>query len=118
MTVLAHIGRAEKRLITAILPAGRGLPLIDRLKQEKGVLTAARHHARGVGGRRVKPGRMVFEEKDVIMVLVDADQAEAIFAFIYGEGGIGERHAGMMFEERILRGHPLMPFAEEAAGAG
>lgn len=118
MTALSHIGRAEKRLITAILPAGRGLPLIDRLKQEKGVLTAARHHARGVGGRRVKPGRMVFEEKDVIMVLVDADQAETVFAFIFREGGIGERHAGMMFEERILRGHPLMPFAEDETGTG
>lgn len=118
MSVLAHIGRSEKRLITAVVPAGRGQSLMDRLKQEPGVLTVSHHHARGVGTRRVRPGRMVFDEKDVLMVLVDADQAESLFELVYREGGIGERHAGLMFEEKILRGHPMMPFALDDPLAG
>lgn len=111
MSVLAHIGRSEKRLITAIVPAGRGHALMGRLSQEPAVLTVSHHHARGLGSRRVRPGRMVFDEKDVVMVLVDAENATEIFALIYREGGIGERHAGMIFEEKIMRGHPMLPFS-------
>ena len=111
MTALGHIGRADKRLITAIVPVGRGQPLLERLTREPAVLSVSHHHARGVGTRRVKPGRMVFDEKDVVLVLVGAEHADEIFGLIYREGGIGERHAGVMFQERILRGHPMMPFA-------
>lgn len=111
MSVLSHIGRGEKRLITVIVPVGRGQPLMDRLILEPGVLTVSHHHARGVGSGRVRPGRMVFDEKDVVMVLVDVERSDAVFALAYREGGVGERHAGLMFEERILRGHPMMPFA-------
>ena len=116
MTVLAHIGRTEKRMITAIVPSGIGSTLLDRLAHEEGVLTASHHHARGVGTRRVRPGRMVFDEQDVVMVLVDAEHAERLFALIYRESGLGERHAGLMFEEKILRGHPMMPFANVGEG--
>jgi hypothetical protein len=118
MTALGHIGMQDKRLITAILPLGRGRELTQRLSQEAGVLTVSHHHARGVGTRRVRPGRMVYDEKDVLMVLVDAEQADAVFDLIYRESGIGERHAGVMFQEKILRGHHLMPFdgTHESAG--
>lgn len=109
MSALAHIGRSEKRLITAVVPAGRGHALMERLGREAAVLTVSHHHARGVGSRRMQPGHEVFDEKDVVMVLVDAEHADEIFALAYREGGIGERHAGMVFEEKILRGHPLMP---------
>ena len=111
MSVLGHIGRSGKKLITVILPASRGEPLLQRLAGEPGVLAVSHHHARGVGTRRVKPGRMVFDEKDVVLVLVESEQADALFALIHAEGGIGERHAGLMFMERVLRGHPMMPFA-------
>lgn len=115
MSALDHIGRAEKKLITAIVPAGRGELLMRRLANEPGVLAVSHHHARGVGTRRVKPGRMVFDEKDVLLLLVDADQADTLFALVHTEGGMGEPHAGLMFMEKVLRGHPMMPFALEPA---
>ena len=111
MSVLGHIGRSGKKLITVILPAGRGEPLMQRLAGEPGVLAVSHHHARGVGTRRVKPGRMIFDEKDVTLVLVEAEQADTLFTLIYAEGGIGEPHAGLMFMERVQRGHPMLPFA-------
>lgn len=111
MTALGHIGRSEKRLITAIVPTGRGQPLMEWLSREPAVLTVSFHHARGIGTRRVRPGRMVFDEKDVVMVLVEKENADAVFASIYREGRIGERHAGVLFAETILRGHPMLPLA-------
>ncbi len=113
MTVLGHIGRSEKRLITAIVPAGRGQRLMELLSKEAAVLTVTFHHARGIGTRRVRPGRMVFDEKDVVMVLVEKDDADGVFASIYREGRIGDRHAGVLFVEKIMRGHPMLPLALE-----
>lgn len=114
MTALGHIGRSEKRLITAIVPAGRGQYLMERLSKVPAVLTVSYHHARGIGSRRVKPGHMLFDEKDVVMVLVEKDDADEVFASIYRDGRIGERHAGILYVEKILRGHPMLPFAADA----
>lgn len=110
MTALWHVGRAERKAITVIVNAGRGQALMERLSSEPGVLFVSHHHARGVGSRRVQPGSLVFDEKDVVVMLVEGDFAEAVFALVYRESGVGERHVGLMFMERVLRGHPMMPF--------
>lgn len=44
-----------------------------------------------------------FDEKQVIMVLTEVDQADAVFEFLYHECGIHERHAGMVFMETVSR---------------
>ncbi|MBK7900615.1 MAG: hypothetical protein KA603_01675 [Azonexus sp.] len=110
MSVLAHIGRGiEKKLITAILRSGGGKPLVAALAELPGVLSVSHHHARGVGSRRVRSHQMLFDEKDVLIVLVEAERADDIFRRIYDEAGIGEPSIGMMFMEPVLRGHPMMP---------
>ncbi|MGE5385150.1 MAG: hypothetical protein ACM3SV_04595 [Betaproteobacteria bacterium] len=111
MSVLGHIGRGDKKLITAIVPAGQGEPLMARLANEPGVLAVTHHHARGVGRRRVEPGRMISDEKDVVLVLTETENADDVFALVYREGGLGEPHVGLVFMEKVLRGHPMLPFA-------
>lgn len=112
MTALAHIGREiEKKLITAIVRAGSGRRLVNTLAEAAGVLSISTHHARGVGTRRVRSGQMLFKEKDVLLVLVEGEHADEVFSRIYAEADIGESGVGMIFVERVLRGHPMMPFA-------
>ena len=110
MSVLAHIGRGlEKKLITALLRAGDGQRLLAALAEAPGVLSVSHHHARGVGNRRVRRGQLFFREHDVLIVLAEAEHADAVFARIYAEGHIGEQGTGMVFMEKVLRGHPMMP---------
>lgn len=112
MSVLGHIGRGiEKKLLTAIMPAGEGQRLVEKFATTAGVLSISHHHARGMGSRRVRTGQLYFAEKDVLIVLVEADAADAVFADIFREGGLGQPGAGMIFMENVLRGHPMMPFA-------
>lgn len=111
MTVLARIGSTvEKKLITAIVRRGDGQPLQEKLSSQPGVLAVSRHHARGIGDRVIYRKRTFFNEKDVLLVFVEAEHCDAIFSWLYREGKIAEPHAGMLFVEKILRGHPMAPF--------
>ena len=111
MSVLAHIGRdIEKRLITAIVEAGVGKPLLERFCEAPGVLSISHHHARGVGAQRIRRGQMYFRERDVVLLLVEAEHADRIFRELFEAGEIGRPGGGVIFCEQVLRGHPLMPF--------
>lgn len=112
MSALAHIGHGvEKKLITAIVPAGTGHKLLAMVENRPGVLSVTHHHARGTGSRRMRPGRMFWNEKDVLMVLVEAPYADETFRLLFAAGGIGEPHQGIIFQEAVRRGHPMQPFA-------
>ncbi len=113
MTALAHIGRGiEKKLITAIVQAGNGRTLVNALAEASGVLSISHHHARGVGRRRVRANQMLFAEKDVLLVLVEAAEADALFRRLFDAAGIGEASVGMIFMESVARGHPMLPFGD------
>lgn len=111
MTVLAHIGRdIDKKLITAMVHAGLGQRLVESLGEVPGVLSISHHHARGVGSRRVRSGQLYFSETDVVLLLVETEFSDAVFARVHEEGGIGQPGGGMVFMEKVLRGHPMLPF--------
>ncbi len=112
MSVLAHIGYGvDKKLITAIVVSGRGMMLMKLVNNRPGVLSVSHHHARGTDSRRRRPGHLVWSEKDVVMALVEAPQADEIFALLFAAGELGEPHQGVIFMEAVCRGHPMMPFA-------
>ena len=111
MSVLGHIGRGvEKELITVIVPTGIGKSLTGSFCEKPGVLSVSHHHARGVGTQRIRRGQMFFQERDVLIVLVEEEYADAIFAEIFTAARLGEPGGGIMFSEPVLRGHPMMPF--------
>ncbi|MGB5833067.1 MAG: hypothetical protein WBG92_13885 [Thiohalocapsa sp.] len=114
MTVLGHIGYGiEKKLITAIVVSGRGLTLMELIENHPGVLSVTHHHARGTDRRGPRSGRALWSERDVLMVLVEAPQADEIFASLFDAGELGEPHHGVIFLEEVCRGHPMMPFLTE-----
>lgn len=111
MSVLGHIGRdIQKKLITTILPATQGQHLVAKFAETTGVLSISHHHARGVGSRRVRTGQLFFAEKDVLLILVEAEHADHVFQSIFKEGNLGDPGTGIIFMEKVLRGHPMMPF--------
>ena len=91
------------KLITAIVPVGMAVPVVEKLKQEKGIFAANVHHARGVGRLTSGAQRGVGEEaeKDVLTVVVPADAAEDIFEFVFFETKIDRPHGGIVFMSRL-----------------
>jgi len=111
MTVLGHIGYGvEKKLITAIVMSGHGLELMKLMEDHDGVLSVTHHHARGTDRRGKRPGSILWIERDVVMVLVEATHADTIFRLLFDAGELGVPHQGVIFIEEVSRGHQMMPF--------
>jgi len=85
--------------VTAILPKGKGLPLITALKNEKKVVTATLNFARGVGKMTPLRYRGVGEqtEKEIVSIIVAADIAEDIYRFVYEFSDLNHPHAGLVY---------------------
>ena len=112
MSALSHIGRnIAKKQITVIVRAGEAQQLMGSFAERPGVLSISHHHARGVGSQRIQKGQLYFNEKDVLVLLVEAEYADAIFSALFSEANLGEQGNGMIFIEPVMRGHPMMPFA-------
>ena len=100
--------RSAHKLITCIIPAGRGLALIEQLR-ELGVDSAQVHHARGVGkSSRRRHGVSHYAEREVVQALVALSRADEVFEFLYAAAEIGRPHAGMLFMEKVPHGIPLV----------
>jgi hypothetical protein len=100
--------RGLSKVITCIMPDGRGSELLEALRLELGVISASVHHARGVGTGSLRH-RVYAEEKQVLITLVAAEHADAVFEFLYMRAEIGKPHAGMVLMERAFRGAFAMP---------
>ena len=91
------------KLITAILPKGRSKDLVKQLIHDRGLKRINVHRARGSG--RITPlrHRGVGEttEKEIVTVLVDAEQADETFEFIFFEAEINRPHGGLIFQQPV-----------------
>lgn len=100
--------RGDFKVITCIMPSGRGGEVLEALRRERGVVSASVHHARGVGTGSLRH-RVYADEKQILIALVDAQEADAVFEFLYHRAGIDQPHAGMVLMERALRGAFVAP---------
>lgn len=98
------------KLITCILPRGRGQPLMAALVRDKGIDAVDVHHARGVG--RITPlahrGLGETSEKDILTVAVPAERADEIFEYIYFEGGVDRPHGGLIWMNALAACTPYL----------
>ncbi|MCB0386159.1 MAG: hypothetical protein KDD43_12265 [Bdellovibrionales bacterium] len=106
----------EGRLITCVLPKGKGLPLVEAL-YEKGITRAHFAFARGFDihdppGRKGLPEEV---EKDLVTVTCkDIGQADELFSFIYEKAGINRLGGGFMYMTRLSVATPyFLPSMED-----
>jgi hypothetical protein len=107
--------RAEYRVLTCIMPAGRGTEVLEALRSEIGVISAFAHHARGIGTHSLRQ-RVYSDEKQILTALVDAQRADDVFHFLYYSAGLDTPHAGMIMMGHAFRGAGVVPPDETEAG--
>ena len=100
---------SNAKLITAILPKGKGVPLQKSLIEEKGIHSAVIHHARGVGKFSSIQHRGLGEqqEREILDVTVSADEAEEIFEYMFFTGELNHAHGGIVFMTSIPATTPM-----------
>ena len=92
------------KLITALLPKGRAMKVVEQLFHEHGITRVNVNHARGVGKITPQRHRGIEEttEKEIMTVIVEADRADEIFEYIYNEAEINRPHGGLMYQQPVL----------------
>jgi nitrogen regulatory protein P-II 1 len=85
-------------LITGVVERGRGDEVI-KAAREAGAAGAILYHARGVGARE-RLGILaiaVEADKDVVTVMIPADQQEFVMQHIYSAAGLDRPGGGMLY---------------------
>lgn len=97
--------RTEHKLITCILPHGIALDVLQKLKDEKGIIEASVNNARGMGKLTPLAHRGVGEqtEKDIMNVIVPSAQADDVFEYLYHTAQIDQPHGGIIFMASLAR---------------
>lgn len=92
--------QTNSKLITCITPSKNGMEIVKKLKEEKGIITANRSHARGSLniGNKIK-----YEEVEIITVTVDESQSQEIFEYLYELAEIQKPHHGFILQNDLMR---------------
>lgn len=98
------------KLITCILPKGLALPILKKLKEEKGINRANINSARGMGKITPLAYRGIGEqaEKELLNIVVNQDQADEIFNYIYEEADINRPHGGIIYMSQLSMSTPFI----------
>lgn len=100
------------RVITCIVPVGHGAALVDALWHELSLTTVNDSRGRGASQR----SGMVADEVDIVEVVVEAERADQVFAFLYERAEVGERPHRFMYQTalELATPAPLPQVPEEA----
>lgn len=101
----------DAALITCVLQEGRG-DLVLQAARELGVsIGASVYHAKGTGVRERLGmwGIAVETEKDVVSVLVSAEQRDVVFDTLFQAGGLDTPGVGFMYITQLDKVATYMP---------
>jgi len=95
----------DSRLISCIVPKGRGAPLQKALADNKALHNATFHHGRGVGKSLHNANRSIGDqqERDILEVIVGQDKCDEIFEYIFFEANINEPHGGIIYVSKVSK---------------
>lgn len=97
-------------MISCVLPHGIALDVLQKLKDEKGIIEASVNNARGMGKLTPLAHRGVGEEseKEIMSVVVPAERADELFEYIYEVAQIDRPHGGIIYVHALSRVTPFV----------
>ena len=93
------------------------MEVIEKLRTEKNIITANMNYARGTG--RLTPVKfrnsIVEREKEILTVIVNDENSDEIFRYVYDEANINKPHGGVMYIHSLVNSteYALPDIAEE-----
>ena len=101
----------QAKIITCILPdEGQDMTLLKALRKEKGIISANTFQCRGFGlqlRRKYKGKRQVAGYSvRVVTVVVEADQADDLFEYIYYQVNFDHPCPGLIYQGSLLAATP------------
>ncbi len=93
------------KMITCIIPMGAALPVVERLRSEKGIDAANINFARGIGRfQKVRERRLGNDsQKEILSVVVEVHEADEIFRWIFEAAEIDRPHGGIIYMTALKR---------------
>lgn len=112
--------QTEARIITCILPKGKGMPLLLELKDKKNVIRADMSFARGsdlLDPTDKKGLLQIQEEKEIITVVAkNKEDGESLFDFIYQVANINQKGGGLIYMAKLTTASAyILPDVDSAA---
>lgn len=95
-----------RKLLTCVMPKGSGLPLLRRLADDLGIVTATLHSARGFSGKG-RGGVFDRMEKDILTVVADDGRADEIFLWLYREARVAAEQGRLLLMGPLLGATPF-----------
>jgi hypothetical protein len=89
--------------ITCFLPKGAGIHLVEVLHDEKNIDSTSVHTGRGLRTVASVKDYRGWIEQDVLTVVVDAERADEIFAFIFFKGKLDKPGGGFMYQTSLTK---------------
>lgn len=86
------------KLITCVMKEHIGASIVNKLKDEKNIVTANRSFARGNSVNHITDMEM-----EILTVLVESDMADEIFEYLYFECEFDKPHKGIIYQASIPR---------------
>ena len=99
------------RLITAMVIGKIPFSLLEQLKEEQGIITANKTHARGTSSN----ANYEMHEMEVLTLTVEGHRAEEVFNYLFELLEMDQPGRGMLLQERLARCTPYaLPLLENA----
>jgi len=92
-------------MITCIIPMGAALPVVEKLRSEKGIDAANINFARGIGRFQKMQERRLGDnsQKEILSIVVNAQEADEIFHWIFEAAEIDRPHGGIIYMTALTR---------------
>lgn len=90
---------AEYKIITCLLPEHKAISVLQKLFDDKGIITANKSNARGSSFMT----HVTWIEMEILEVVVTSEKADEIYDYLFNETEINAPHGGLIFQHKLSR---------------
>jgi len=91
------MGTVDFKLITCMVSGKIAIDVLEKLKTEKGIITADKIHARGTSSN----SDYAMKEMEILTVVVESSRVDEIFEYLYWELEIDHEGRGIMLQSAL-----------------
>ena len=87
------------KLITCLVPQKKSIDILEKLSKEYNIIMANKSNARGSS----LMNNLSWIEMEILEVIVQEEQADEIYEYLFNETEINAPHGGLIFQHELSR---------------